>query len=64
MRLLKMETPSGAPPSPSRRISKIENGRRSSGAPLNWGPPEVLIITNWPGRAAAAMSGAASERTL
>jgi hypothetical protein len=58
-RLLKIETPDGAPEE-SRRISKIENGRRSRGSC----PPDVLIITNWPGSADAAISGAAREITL
>ena len=41
IRLLRIEMPIGAP-SASRRISKIENGRRSSGS----SPRDGLTITN------------------
>ena len=59
MRLLSTVMPVGEPRS-SRSTSKIENGRRSSGSI----PRDVFSITNCPGRAAAAIAGAASASTL
>ena len=53
MRLLRMLMPCGVP-SAARTISKIEKGRRSRGS----SPGFVLIMTNWPGRAAAAIVAA------
>src|SRR5438132_5793601 len=59
MRLLRIEMPAGVP-LVSRRTSKTENGRRSSGSC----PSRGLTMTNCPGVAAAAMRGALSARTL
>ena len=59
IRLFSNVMPVGAPLE-SRRISKIENGRRSSGST----PADGLIITNWPGSASEATSGASSATTL
>src|SRR5688572_3340884 len=47
-------------PAESRRISKIENGRRKSGSR----PGAVLTITNCPGAACAATSAAERDSTL
>ena len=47
-------------PSAARRISKMENGRRSNGS----SPGLVLTMTNWPGLAAAAIDAAPSATTL
>ena len=58
-RLLRIVSALGVPP-PSRRISKMENGRRSSGS----NPAFALSITNCPGAAAAAIAGAASATRL
>ena len=57
--LLRSERPVGAP-LVSRRISKMENGRRSSGSKPGCG----LTMTNCPGSAAAATSGASRAITL
>jgi hypothetical protein len=59
IRLLSSDRPVGTP-LVSRRISKIENGRRRSGSALRDG----FTITNCPGRASPAISGAASASTL
>ena len=53
IRLHNTEMPEGDPAA-SRRTSKTENGRRSSGSV----PAAVRIITNCPGWLAAAMAGA------
>jgi hypothetical protein len=59
VRLFRIEIARGAPSS-SRRISKTEKGRRSSGSV----PRDGFSITNCPGCALAAMGGASSTRTL
>ena len=59
MRLLRIEKPVAAPDG-SRNSSNTENGRRSSGS----NPGLAFTITNWPGMAMLAISGAASASTL
>jgi hypothetical protein len=54
-----MLIPTGSPAAP-RRISKMENGRRNIGS----SPACGRNMTNWPGRAEAAIAGADILTTL